>query len=170
MIKVVEDGTGRLLGTVDPGAAHSTVHRGAVYVHQGSTYLVDQLSLEDQVALVHRESVDYTTTARDITNITISEVTAHESWGDADLYFGTVDVSSQVVAFLKRRYLTGEVLGEEPLDLPPRNLHTTAVWWTINQDLGFGGGLRTGGEGRLLKISQLRGCCGLLGIQRRELL
>ena len=134
VIKVVEDGTGRLLGTVDPGAAHSTVHRGAVYVHQGSTYLVDQLSLEDQVALVHRESVDYTTTARDITNITISEVTAHESWGDADLYFGTVDVSSQVVAFLKRRYLTGEVLGEEPLDLPPRNLNTTAVWWTINQD------------------------------------
>ena len=27
--------TGRLLGTVDPGRAHATVHEGAVYVHQG---------------------------------------------------------------------------------------------------------------------------------------
>jgi DEAD/DEAH box helicase domain-containing protein len=131
VIKVVEDGTGRLLGTVDPGAAHSTVHRGAVYVHQGQTYVVDHLSLDDHVALVHRENVDYTTTARDITNITIADVEDHQSWGAADLYFGHVDVSSQVVAFLKRRYLTGEVLGEELLDLPPRNLHTAAVWWTI---------------------------------------
>ncbi len=132
VIKVVEDGTGRLLGTVDPGAAHSTVHRGAVYVHQGNTYLVDQLSLDDHVALVHREDVDYTTTARDITNITIATEELHQSWGDADVYFGQVDVSSQVVAFLKRRYLTGEVLGEELLDLPPRNLHTSAVWWTVD--------------------------------------
>ncbi len=132
VIKVVEDGTGRLLGTVDPGAAHSTVHRGAVYVHQGSTYLVDHLSLEDHVALVHRENVDYTTTARDITNITITDIEQHQPWGDADLFFGHVDVSSQIVAFLKRRYLTGEVLGEELLDLPPRNLHTAAVWWTVD--------------------------------------
>ena len=134
VIKVVEDGTGRLLGTVDPGAAHSTVHRGAVYVHQGNTYLVDHLSLDDHVALVHREEVDYTTTARDITNITIAAEEQHQTWGDADVYLGKVDVSSQVVAFLKRRYLTGEVLGEELLDLPPRNLHTTAVWWTVSPE------------------------------------
>ena len=134
VIKVVEDGTGRLLGTVDPGAAHSTVHRGAVYVHQGNTYLVDHLSLDDHVALVHREEVDYTTTARDITNITIAEEEQHQKWGDADVHLGKVDVSSQVVAFLKRRYLTGEVLGEELLDLPPRNLHTTAVWWTVSPE------------------------------------
>jgi DEAD/DEAH box helicase domain-containing protein len=134
IIKVVEDGTGRLLGTVDPGAAHSTVHQGAVYVHQGSTYLVDHLSMEDHVALVHRENVDYTTTAREISDITIADIASHQSWGEADLYFGQVDVSSKVVAFLKRRYLTGEVLGEEPLSLPTRNLHTSAVWWTIEPD------------------------------------
>src|SRR5207253_10210690 len=31
------------------------------------------------------------------------------------------------------RILTGEVLGEEPLDLPPRDLHTRAVWWTVDE-------------------------------------
>ena len=36
-----------------------------------------------------------------------------------------------MVSYLRRRILTGEVLGEEPLDLPPRTLTTVAVWWTV---------------------------------------
>ncbi len=40
-------------------------------------------------------------------------------------------VTHQVVSFLKRRVPSGEVIGEEPLDLPERILHTTAVWWTL---------------------------------------
>jgi DEAD/DEAH box helicase domain-containing protein len=28
--------------------------------------------------------------------------------------------------------ITNEVLGEEPLDLPPRQLRTRAVWWTVD--------------------------------------
>jgi DEAD/DEAH box helicase domain-containing protein len=52
-------------------------------------------------------------------------------WGPARLVFGSVEVSSQVVAFLKRRIGSGEVLGEEPLDLPARQLRTRAVWWSL---------------------------------------
>jgi ATP-dependent helicase YprA (DUF1998 family) len=49
----------------------------------------------------------------------------------AELCFGNVSVTEQVVAYLRRRLGSGEVLGEEPLDLPPRVLHTKAVWWTL---------------------------------------
>ena len=52
-------------------------------------------------------------------------------WGDCGLSVGEVDVTHQVVSFLRRRQPGGEVLGEEPLDLPPRTLRTTAVWWTV---------------------------------------
>ena len=135
MVKVVEDGTGRMLGTVDPGAAHTTVHDGAVYVHQGSTYVVDRLDLADFVALAHREDVDWTTSARDTTDIRIVDEIARTSWGDAELVHGHVEVTNQVVAYLKRRYLTGAVLGEEPLDLPPRHLRTQAVWWTVTPEM-----------------------------------
>ena len=135
MIKVVEDGTGRMLGTVDPGAAHTTVHNGAVYVHQGATYVVDRLDLADSVALAHREDVDWTTSARDTTDIRIVDEIARTSWGDAELVHGHVEVTNQVVAYLKRRYLTGAVLGEEPLDLPPRHLRTQAVWWTVTPEM-----------------------------------
>ena len=37
-----------------PSAAHTAVHDGAVHLHQGRTYLVRQLDLDDSVALVER--------------------------------------------------------------------------------------------------------------------
>src|SRR5439155_7368450 len=51
--------------------------------------------------------------------------------GDIAAHFGTVDVTNQVVSFQRRRIMTGEVLGEEPLDLPERQLRTRSVWWTL---------------------------------------
>jgi DEAD/DEAH box helicase domain-containing protein len=130
-IQVVEAGTGRLLGTVDEASAHTTVHEGAVYVHQGESYLVQTLDLDDSVALVAAAEPDYSTTARDVTDIRILERLRSSSWGEATLCFGTVEVTRQVVAYQMRRSQTGEVLGEKPLDLPPRTLRTRAVWWTL---------------------------------------
>jgi DEAD/DEAH box helicase domain-containing protein len=130
-VQLVETGTGRLLGTVDAARAHSVAHAGAVYVHQGETYLVEQLDLDEHVAFVRAATLDYTTTARDVTDLRILGVERSTQWGEARLCFGDVEVSSQVVAFLKRRLGSGEVLGEVPLDLPARHLRTKAVWWTL---------------------------------------
>lgn len=133
-VRVVEAGTGRLLGTVDAGAAPTTVHAGAVYVHQGVTHVVQTLDLGEAVAVAEARPVDYATSAREVSDIRIVATRAEEAWGPARLCFGAVEVTSQVVAYLKRRYLTGEVLGEEPLDLPPRHLRTAAVWWTVSPE------------------------------------
>jgi DEAD/DEAH box helicase domain-containing protein len=46
-----------------------------------------------------------------------------------------VRVTHQVVSFLKRRVPSGEVIGEQPLDLPERTLETAAVWWTLPDDV-----------------------------------
>jgi DEAD/DEAH box helicase domain-containing protein len=129
-VRVVEGVTGRLLGTVDAAAADSTVHDGAVYVHQGATYVVDELRLEDGVALVHRRDVDYGTWARWVTSTEIRSTTAERRWGPVTWGFGAVDVTTQVLSFQRKRIPTMEVLGSELLDLPARTLPTTAVWWT----------------------------------------
>ena len=63
--------TGRLLGTVDGGAAHSTVHDGALYVHRGDTFVVDEFDVDDACAVVHAESPEWTTVARDVTDLGI---------------------------------------------------------------------------------------------------
>jgi DEAD/DEAH box helicase domain-containing protein len=133
-VQVVETGTGRLLGTVDAGSAHSTVHEGAVHLHQGRTYLVRSLDLKDSVALVEQADPPYSTVARDTTSISVLETDVEVPWGAGRLCYGSVEVTNQVVSFLRRRLITGEVLGESKLDLPPRTLRTRAVWWTVTED------------------------------------
>jgi DEAD/DEAH box helicase domain-containing protein len=143
-IRVVEASTGRLLGTVDPAAADRTVHAGAVYVHQGETYLVESLDLEDAAALAVAARPDYTTHAREVTEIRVAGVLRTEQWGDATLSLGDVEVTNQVVSFLRRRLASGEVLGEEPLDLPARQLRTRSVWWTLPLDRAVSAGVEPG--------------------------
>nr|WP_252375065.1 DEAD/DEAH box helicase [Nonomuraea sp. KC401] len=130
-IQVVESSTGRLLGSVDEPSAHTAVHTGAVYLHQGETFIVELLDLEAGVALVSSASPDYTTFARDITDISILGTQRSHPLGPGTLHFGEVEVTRQVVSYLKRRLQSGEMLGDEPLDLPPRTLRTRAVWWTL---------------------------------------
>ncbi|ROQ96741.1 DEAD/DEAH box helicase domain-containing protein [Streptomyces sp. 2132.2] len=133
-VQIVEAATGRLLGTVDESAAHTAVHDGAVHLHQGRTYLVNHLDLEDSVALVEESNPPFSTTARDTTSISVLETETEIPWGPARLCFGSVEVTNQVVSYLRRKLITGEVLGEAKLDLPPRTLRTRAVWWTVTED------------------------------------
>jgi len=131
-VRVVEEATGRLVGTVDEPSAHLIVHEGAVYIHQGDSYLVRRLDLADQVALVEPGDPGYTTTARDVTEVEVRGELQRMSWGEAEICFGDVQVTRQVVSFTRRRADTGTPLGETPLDLPPRQLRTRAVWWTAS--------------------------------------
>ncbi|MCU1601584.1 MAG: box helicase domain protein [Frankiales bacterium] len=134
-VRLVESSTGRLLGTVDSSSAHSQAHTGAVYLHQGESYVVEELDLDEAVALVRADDPDYSTSARDVTDIRIASTIRTASFRDVTLSFGSVDVTHQVVGFLRKRLGTGEVLGEEPLDLPPRQLTTKAVWYTMTAEL-----------------------------------
>jgi DEAD/DEAH box helicase domain-containing protein len=131
-VRVVEEATGRLVGTVDEPSAQLIVHDGAVYLHQGDSYVVSRLDLADRVALVEPGDPGYTTTARDVTEVEITGELRRMTWGQAEVGFGDVQVTRQVVSYAKRRSDTGAPLGDEPLDLPPRHLLTRAVWWTIS--------------------------------------
>ncbi|GAB3159128.1 DEAD/DEAH box helicase [Myceligenerans halotolerans] len=70
-VRVVEAGSGRLLGTVDAPSADGQVHDGAVYVHQGVTYVVDRFDLTDHTAVVVRHDVDYGTWSREVMEVAI---------------------------------------------------------------------------------------------------
>ncbi|MCW2841936.1 MAG: helicase [Aeromicrobium sp.] len=130
-VQIVDSFSGRLIGTVDGGSADSTVHEGAVYVHQGDVHLVDEYDVDHGVAMVHRADPEYSTTARSVTEIAIVETERSEQWGAAAMSFGSVEVVNQVVSYLKRSTTGGGILGEELLELPARSLQTKAVWWTL---------------------------------------
>ncbi len=129
-VRIVEQRTGRVLGTVDDARAHSAVHAGAVYLHQGETYVVTELDLANASALVVAGDPGWSTQARSVSAFDIVGVERSQDWGSLRCSFGPVEVHRRVTSFL-RRLPTGEVLGEHPLDLPVRTLSTKAVWWTI---------------------------------------
>lgn len=145
-VRVVEAATGRLLGTVDAGAADASVHEGAVYVHQGATFVVDTLDLEASVALVSARDVDYRTWSRWLTSVDIVQVRAERRAGPVTWGFGDVEVTSQVLDYQKRRVPDMSAIGGDVLDLPPRTLRTTAVWWTAPEPVLAEAGLATGGD------------------------
>jgi len=134
-VALVEQDTGRVLGSVDAARADSTVHPGAVYVHQGATFLVDELDLEGGVAVLHAADPPFTTVARQLTEVRLADIVEWDDRCDVGWGLAVVDVTSRTVSFLRRRCGTGEVLGEEALDLPARQLRTRGVVFTVADPL-----------------------------------
>ncbi len=132
--QIIEIGSGRVLGTVDDAATDGTVHPGAVYLHQGQTFLVDELDRQTCEALVYPANPGYYTQPKTSNDIEISAELDNRRFGAGKLHFGDVDVFSQVIGYLRRDDMTGEVWDETPLEMPQHRLRTQAVWWTLDQD------------------------------------
>jgi DEAD/DEAH box helicase domain-containing protein len=129
--RIVQEDTGQMIGTADEHRAYGTLHPGAIYLHQGEQFLVRGLDLVRRVALVEEADPDYYTQARDVTDIMIVNLLDQRPLGDAELCFGDVEVTNQVVGFVRKLVSTNELIGEEQLALPPVTLRTRAVWWTL---------------------------------------
>lgn len=140
-INIIEADTGTLLGTMGSPQSHYQAHTGAIYVHQGTNYVVLELNEAEHCALVRRGTPDFYTTARDVTQIEVIESVKHELWGPVEMHFGAVQVRTQVVSFQRKALISNEVLGEEPLELEARDLFTKAVWFTLDNATMLAGGL-----------------------------
>ncbi|MGP0224665.1 DEAD/DEAH box helicase [Paenarthrobacter sp. NCHU4564] len=140
-VSIVDTETGSLLGTMDSPQTHYQAHTGAIYVHQGESYLVEELNETDHCVMVKRVNPDFYTTARDVTQIEVLETSKSMQWGDITVHFGDVKVTTQVVSFQRKALISNEILGEEPLDLGARDLFTKAVWFVVDNRSLHGAGL-----------------------------
>jgi DEAD/DEAH box helicase domain-containing protein len=132
-IAILEAETGRLLGTAGAGQAPASVHPGAVYLHQGESYVVDSLDFEDGVAFVHAEDPGYTTSARELTDIVVTGEGVRKTYGPVTVGLVPVSVTNTVIGYL-RRELSGEVIDFVELEMPTRTLDTSAVMCTITPE------------------------------------
>jgi DEAD/DEAH box helicase domain-containing protein len=126
---VVEAQSGTVLGLVERERAYSTVHKGAVYLHLGESYLVRKLDLQARTAVVTPYSGDYYTQAKKDTNTAIEETLRTERRCGLDVSFGRISVTEQVIAYQKKSIRDQSTLETVDLDLPETTFETEAVWY-----------------------------------------
>jgi DEAD/DEAH box helicase domain-containing protein len=132
-IAIIEADTGRMLGAVEAGRASASVHPGAVYLHQGETYVVDSLDFDDGLAFVHAEDPGYATYARETTDIAVTGPGERLTFGAVTVGLVPVAVTGEVIGYLRRR-TNGEIIDFNELDMPSRTLETVAVMYTITPE------------------------------------
>jgi DEAD/DEAH box helicase domain-containing protein len=127
--------TYRMLEEISSTTAPFRVHPGAIYLHQGDSYLVTEYSTELRHALVKPVSVDYYTQPREVNEVRVVRSLRHRALPSTTAYLGRVRVRSQVIGFRRLQQFSEAVLGEEPLEMPQTEFETVAVWWDLPPEL-----------------------------------
>jgi len=137
-IRIVDDHTDRLIGTVDESRSYTAVHTGAIYLHRGNAFEVISLDLDTREARVVEADGGEYTQARSSTDIRVLEIEQQRPVGNATLHLGSVEVISQVTGYQMRESRSRKILSNETLDLPEQRLVTRAFWYTVDSALVAG--------------------------------
>jgi DEAD/DEAH box helicase domain-containing protein len=132
---IVDVSSGELLGSTEAARAHSTVHEGAIYMHQGRSYEVHELDLERHRALVAPFDGDWYTQPKSETDTEIIRLLDRREALGVTLSFGEVSVTDTVLAYQRRRLSDHAQVDIFALDLPPTSFPTQALWFELPSGL-----------------------------------
>src|SRR4051794_3592910 len=132
---VVDVGSGEVLGTVETARAFTTVHDGAIYLHQARSYEVDALDVAGRRALVHQFHGSWYTQPKKETDTWVERLLERRETMGLTLSFGEVSVSETVHAYQRKKLPEHEVIDLRALDLPTTTFSTQALWWELPDEL-----------------------------------
>jgi DEAD/DEAH box helicase domain-containing protein len=121
----------RLLGTADATTALQVVYPGAVYLHQGESYVVERLETDARAAYVRPASVEYYTVPRVQSSVRIERQSETLAVGRTRAALGEVTVTSHVIGYRRQRLLTDIMIASVDLDLPPDSYRTEGLWFVV---------------------------------------
>ena len=126
----IEDaGRGRMMGTVDGVRVFHECHPGAVYLHAGRQYLVEELKIDERRVRAVAADVDYFTTPLTEKETEILAVLKERRDGPLRARLCELKVTERVVGFQRKRIQGQEVIDQQTLDLPPSEWETVGVVW-----------------------------------------
>ncbi len=126
----------RLLEVLDGNSAQSQVYPGAVYMHQGETFVVKDLNMEKETAFLEQQDTGYFTMCSREKSTEILTTDRHRELNGHMLYTGQLRVRSRVTGYVKKEEDSGQVIGGGKLDLPEQVLETTGMWIVFDQSAG----------------------------------
>jgi DEAD/DEAH box helicase domain-containing protein len=159
----------KTLAEIDWRGAHTMVHEQAIYQHDGECWQVEKFDYENHKAFVRKVKPDYWTDAMTYTTVSVLEefgagslpprVAANENGALSHVAappwpsgWGEVSVVEKVVGYKKIKFYTHENAGYGDVRLPEMQMHTTAFWLTVPEEL-----CQQIPEGRAAVIDGLRG-------------
>jgi len=135
VIQAVKDGRPEVIGEVDSTTAPVLLHEGAVYIHEGRTYLVQTLDWENALATVQPAELDYYSDASERVELEVLEVYDADEGRPARRAHGWVAITAQATSYRKVKRYTHETLGYGVIDLPARTYETSAYWLWLDPGL-----------------------------------
>ena len=134
VLQAVEQGEKRVIGQIDLFGAHWMVHPEAIYIHEGRSYFVDELDLEEGIARLHPSDADYYTMPQSRSSISLVKEQDSKEVIGASKHFGDLAVSTQVVGYQKREWSGNRIPGTGQVDLPPIEIRTSGYWIAIKDE------------------------------------
>ncbi len=137
---------GRTLGTMDRSQAYREAHEGAVLVHQGETYIIERLDLEDKTAFAKKTDVDYYTVPLKDASLRVTGVLRSGSGGSTPVRGGIG--GNGTLHRLQGRPPGQDPRGEEAQPAPPGIQHCRGVVYRCGRDRGGNPQIGDGFRGR----------------------
>ena len=122
-----------LLETMEKSQVYREAHEGAVLIHKGETYIVDNVDLDSKYVNVRKQAVDYHTIVLNKVDIKIKSKIKNEKIGDFTVDFGDLEVSEDFFKYKKIHF--SKSIGTYELNLPPLKFKTKGIWFTIPEEI-----------------------------------
>jgi len=129
---------GETIETMDQAQAFREAHPGAVLLHQGETYIVEEMDLRNHIVRVKKGDVDYYTEAMKVADLSVLREISHRvilssSKGPGfSLILGDLEVTERFIGY--KVIQRDRFLGMEKLDLPPLTFKTVGLWFSVSED------------------------------------
>ncbi len=135
IIDITDPAHHRVVGEMDRYTVPMLLHENAIYMHEGRQYQVEKLDFDACKAFIREVDTGYYTDANLNVSLSLLDIEKQEDVNGALTALGEVKVTTLVTMFKKIRFDTHETLGFGHVRLPETDMHTTAVWWTLPDEL-----------------------------------
>ncbi len=164
-VQIIDIRTGAVIGTVPQDKADAEVHPDAIYIHQGQTFHVLELTAvnddaEQRIAVVERVTTPLRTRPSVHTEVRILEGDQEENCEEKDQekdqqtrwtsedglvtwHTGETEVSTRVTDYDLLRVPYMEYISNHQLTLPERIMETQSTWYVLNPGATTVAGIET---------------------------
>ena len=133
VIQAETDEGWQLVGEVDRFGAMWLVHPDAIYIHDGATYFVEKLDLDEHVAYLRPIEGDYYTVPKSRSTVSLIAENNNDPVRGGTKHFGEVNITQEIIGYDKIQWSGMEKPGGGELDLPPMELNTFGYWLSLNE-------------------------------------